>query len=43
MEEKKEVSFNNVEKIILRGLGSEEEIEGLKSTNNILEIHGLKS
>lgn len=43
MEDKKEVSFNNVEKIKLRGLGSEEEIEGLKSTNNTLETHGLKS
>lgn len=43
MEDKKEVSFNNVEKIRLRGLGSEEEIEGLKSTNNTLETHGLKS
>ncbi|MEO6174060.1 MAG: PDZ domain-containing protein [Flavobacterium circumlabens] len=43
MEEKQEVSFNNIEKIKLRGLGSEEEIEGLKSTNNILETHGLKS
>lgn len=43
MEDKQEVSFNNVEKIKLRGLGSEEEIEGLKSTNNILTSHGLKS
>ncbi|RUT71710.1 signal protein PDZ [Flavobacterium cupreum] len=43
MEEKQEVSFNNIEKIKLRGLGSEEEIEGLKSKNNILESHGLKS
>lgn len=43
MEEKKEVSFNNVQKIKLRGLGSEAEIEGLKSTNNTLETHGLKS
>jgi hypothetical protein len=43
MEEKQEVSFNNVEKIKLRGLGSEDEIEGLKSTNNTLETHGLKS
>lgn len=43
MEEKQEVSFNNVEKIRLRGLGSEDEIEGLKSTNNTLETHGLKS
>lgn len=43
MEDKKEVSFKNVQKIKLRGLGSEEEIEGLKSTNNILETHGIKS
>lgn len=43
MEEKQEVSFNNVEKIRLRGLGSEQEIEGLKSTNNVLETHGIKS
>ncbi|KUJ61864.1 signal protein PDZ [Flavobacteriaceae bacterium CRH] len=43
MEEKQEVSFNNIEKIKLRGLGSEEEIEGLKSTNNVLETHGIKS
>jgi len=43
MEEKKEVSFSNVEKITLRGLGSEESIEGLKSTNNTLEVKGLKS
>ena len=43
MEEQQGVSFNNVEKIKLRGLGSEEEIEGLKSANNTLETHGLKS
>jgi hypothetical protein len=43
MEEMQEVSFNNIEKIKLRGLGSEEEIEGLKSANNILETHGIKS
>ncbi|MDA6070005.1 PDZ domain-containing protein [Flavobacterium sp. AC] len=43
MEERQEVSFKNIEKIKLRGLGSEVEIEGLKSTNNILETHGLKS
>ncbi len=43
MEDKKEVSFFNVEKISLRGLGSETSIEGLKSTNNTLEIMGLKS
>lgn len=43
MEDKKEVSFFNVEKIALRGLGEEESIEGLKSANNILEINGVKS
>ncbi len=43
MDDKKEVNFYNVEKISLRGLGSETPIEGLKSTNNILEINGLKS
>lgn len=43
MEEKKEVSFFNVEKITLRGLGSEDSIEGLKSTSNTLEMKGMKS
>ncbi|HEX9151278.1 MAG TPA: retropepsin-like aspartic protease, partial [Flavobacterium sp.] len=43
LEDKKEIEFSNVEKIILRGLGSEDAIEGLKSTNNTLEIGGLKS
>ena len=42
MEDKKEVSFFNVEKITLRGLGSEESVEGLKSGNNTLEVKGLK-
>jgi hypothetical protein len=42
-DDKKEIKFSNVEKITLRGLGSEDAIEGLKSTNNILEIEGLKS
>ena len=43
MEDKKEVNFFNVEKIALRGLGSENSIEGLKSKNNTLEIAGMKS
>lgn len=43
MDEMQEVKFNNVEKIKLRGLGSEKEIEGLKSTNNTFETYGLKS
>ena len=43
MEDKKEVSLFNLEKITMRGLGSETSIEGLKSTNNVLAINGLKS
>lgn len=43
MEDKKDVSFFNVEKVNLKGLGSETSIEGLKSSNNILEIKDLKS
>jgi len=43
MEDKKEVNFFNVEKITLRGLGSDASIEGLKSTKNTLECYGLKS
>ncbi|MCV9928349.1 aspartyl protease family protein [Flavobacterium sp. LS1R49] len=43
LEDKKEVNFFNIEKIRLRGLGAEDAIEGLKSTNNTLEVNGLKS
>lgn len=43
LDDKKEVSFFNVEKIELKGLGSESSVEGLKSTNNTLEINGYKS
>lgn len=43
LEDKKEVSFFNIEKITLRGLGSTEAIEGIKSTHNVLETHGLRS
>jgi hypothetical protein len=43
MDDKKEVSFFNVEKVALRGLGSEDSVEGLKSQHNTLEIPGLKS
>lgn len=43
LEEKKEISFSEVEKISLKGLGREEPIEGLKATNNTLEIKGLRS
>lgn len=43
MEDKKEVLFFNVEKVALRGLGSEDSVEGLKSRNNMLEVPGLKA
>jgi hypothetical protein len=43
LEDEKEISFKNTEKISLRGLGSDEAIEGLKSTNNVLKINGLES
>ncbi|MFV8442774.1 PDZ domain-containing protein [Flavobacterium sp. LB2P44] len=43
LEEKKEVRFFNAEKILLKGLGSQEAVEGLKSTNNILEFSTLKN
>jgi hypothetical protein len=43
LEDKSEVQFFNVEKIKLRGLGSKEAIEGLKSTENTLELPGLIS
>jgi hypothetical protein len=43
LEDKKGVSLKNVEKVSLRGLGSEEAIEGLKSEGNLLEVKGMKS
>jgi hypothetical protein len=43
LEEKNEINLKNVEKIILRGLGSEEAIEGLKSAGNLLEVDGMES
>lgn len=42
LEDKKEIRFFNAEKILLKGLGSQEAVEGLKSTNNVLEISSLK-
>lgn len=42
LEDKKEVRFFNAEKILLRGLGGQEAVEGLKSTNNILEFSSMK-
>nr|WP_315171592.1 PDZ domain-containing protein [uncultured Flavobacterium sp.] len=43
LDEKKELNLYNVAKIQLRGLGSEESIEGLKSTNNYMFMRGLVS
>ena len=43
LEDNPDVNFYNSEKINLKGLGSEEAIEGLKTTNNILELDGAKS
>jgi hypothetical protein len=43
LEDKKEVRFFNAEKILLKGLGSQAAVEGLKSTNNILEFSSLKN
>lgn len=42
LEEKKEVHYFNTEKIFLRGLGSQVAVEGLKSTNNVLEFGSMK-
>lgn len=43
LEEKKDVRFFNAEKILFKGLGSQEAVEGLKSTNNVLEFSTLKN
>lgn len=43
LEDNPDVNFFNSEKISLRGLGSEEAIEGLKTTNNILELKGVRA
>ncbi|MGQ7946820.1 PDZ domain-containing protein [Flavobacterium sp. WC2509] len=43
LEDNPKVNFFNSEKITLRGLGSEDAIEGLKTTNNILDLDGVKA
>jgi PDZ domain/Aspartyl protease len=43
LDDKKELNLYNVDKIQLRGLGSEESIEGLKSSNNYMFVNGLVS
>ncbi|MBD3583784.1 PDZ domain-containing protein [Flavobacterium selenitireducens] len=41
LEETKEIAFEHVEKVKLRGLGSQEHIEGLKSTGNKLGFEDM--
>ncbi len=41
LEEKEEIRFSNLEKVMFRGIGSNEPFEGLKSSENILKINGL--
>ncbi|PKB15676.1 PDZ domain-containing protein [Flavobacterium sp. 5] len=43
LEDNPNVNFYNSEKIRLKGLGSEAAIEGLKTTNNVLEMDGAKA
>ncbi|MFL9832004.1 aspartyl protease family protein [Flavobacterium sp. ST-87] len=43
LEDTKELNLNRVEKINIRGLGSNEAVEGLKSGGNLLEIDKLQS
>jgi PDZ domain len=42
LDDKTEVSLNNVKKIKLKGLGASEAIEGLQSSGNVLFTNGLK-
>jgi len=41
LEDKAEVSFYNVEKIMLKGLGSDDAIQGMRSKNNTLSVKGI--
>jgi hypothetical protein len=43
LEDKEEVSLKNIEKVSLRGLGSEEAVEGFKSEGNLIEVEGMRS
>jgi hypothetical protein len=42
LDQNEEVAFQNVEKVMLRGLGSDEPVEGLKSRGNTLRMAGLR-
>lgn len=41
LEENEEMVFSNLEKVMFRGIGSNEPFEGLKSSNNKLSINGF--
>jgi len=43
LEEESDLNLKNIQKITLRGLGSEEAIDGLKSEGNLLEVKGMES
>ncbi|MDI1255191.1 MAG: PDZ domain-containing protein [Flavobacterium sp.] len=43
LEENDEVQLYETEKIMLKGLGNQDAVEGLKSKNNTLSINGLES
>jgi len=41
LDDKNEVNLKNIQKVKFKGLGSEEAIEGLKSSNNTININGF--
>jgi hypothetical protein len=41
LEDKTEVNFFNVQKIMLKGLGGENAIEGMRSSNNVVSVKGI--
>jgi hypothetical protein len=43
LEGEKEINLKNIEKINIRGLGSNEPIDGLRSNGNLLDVKGMKS
>jgi hypothetical protein len=42
LEDQEQIPFYHVEKLKLKGLGSNEAVEGYKTTKNILDAHGYK-
>jgi hypothetical protein len=41
LEDQEQISFSNAKKIKLKGFGTDDFIDGLKSTNNKLSVHGF--